>query len=95
VVDGTKVAARHRADLQEWTYLTAVHDKVDAEIRLYLSGVHVTSVPFSGGSAETEAGLELGRRASAGSFWKGGVDDMRVYAGVLTENQILAQAVRA
>lgn len=97
VVDGTTVQTAYRVELQEWTYLTAVHDKINSEVRLYLSGVYVTKVPFTGGSAETEAGLEFGRLSpatTAGSFWKGGLDDVRVYAGVLTEQQIVAQAVR-
>lgn len=98
VIDGTTVATAYRAELQEWTYLTAVHDKINSEIRWYFNGVYVTKAPFSGGSAETEADLDFGRRSAAtpvGSFWKGGVDDVRVYAGVLTQEQILAQAVRA
>jgi Concanavalin A-like lectin/glucanases superfamily len=98
VIDGTTVATRYRAELQEWTYLTAIHDKVSSEILLYFNGIYVTRMPFTGGSAETESDLEFGRLTSAtaeGSFWKGGLDDVRVYAGVLSEEQMLAQAVRA
>ncbi|SDO87256.1 LamG domain-containing protein [Lentzea jiangxiensis] len=98
VVGGTTVETRYGVDLQEWTYLTAVHDKANAEVRLYFSGVYVTKVPFtSGGSAQTGAVLEFGRLSpgtAAGSFWKGGIDDVRVYTGVLSQEQILAQAVR-
>ncbi|WP_394614186.1 LamG domain-containing protein [Lentzea sp. JNUCC 0626] len=96
VVDGVVVTTQYRAELQEWTYLTAVHDKNNAQLRLYFNGLYVTSAPFTGGSAETGAGLELGRSATtpAGSFWKGGLDDVRAYTGVLTQEQILAQAVR-
>ncbi|MDX8051255.1 LamG domain-containing protein [Lentzea sp. BCCO 10_0798] len=98
VIDGTTVKTAYGAELQEWTYLTAVHDKLNSEIRLYFNGIYVTKASFTGGSAQTESDLELGRRASTGgadSFWKGGIDDVRVYAGVLSEEQILAQAVRA
>lgn len=98
VVGGTTVTSAHEVELQEWVYLTAVHDKINSEMRLYVEGVYVTRVPFTGGSAQAESTLELGRRTpatAAGEFWKGGIDDVRVYAGVLSEEQIVAQAVRS
>ncbi|MET9232349.1 LamG domain-containing protein [Lentzea sp. NPDC003310] len=97
VFGGTTVRTAYRAELQEWTYLTAVHDKAKAEVRLYFNAIYVTSVPFTGGSAETGSTVEFGRLSpatAAGSFWKGGIDDVRVYAGVLSEQQIVAQAIR-
>ncbi|KJK50200.1 hypothetical protein UK23_11870 [Lentzea aerocolonigenes] len=89
VLNGTTVKSAYQAELQEWTYLTAVHDKLSSEVRLYFRGVYVTRIPFTGGSAQTESTLELGR------LWQGGIDDVRVYEGVLTEEQIIAQAVRS
>lgn len=97
VMGGTTVATTYRAEVQEWEYLTAVHDTITSEMRLYLNGIYVTSAPFTGGTAQSESTLDLGRRTpgtTAGAFWKGGIDDVRVYAGVLSEEQILAQAVR-
>ncbi|WP_439662942.1 LamG domain-containing protein [Lentzea sp. HUAS TT2] len=96
VTGGTTLATGYELELQEWTYLTAVHDKARSELRLYFSGVYVTSVPFTGGSATTESTVEFGRLAPGATegFWKGGIDDVRVYAGVLSREQIVAQAVR-
>lgn len=97
VMGGTTLETRYHVELQEWTYLTAVHDKTSSELRLYFSGLYVTSVPFTGGPAQAESTLELGRLAPGATegFWKGGIDDVRVYAGVLSQEQILAKAVRA
>ncbi|MFJ5987292.1 LamG-like jellyroll fold domain-containing protein [Lentzea sp. NPDC092896] len=98
VMGGTTVATAHETELGEWVYLTAVHDTTTSEMRLYLNGVYITRVPFTGGSAQTESTLELGRltpATAAGAFWKGGIDDVRVYVGVLSDETILAQAVRS
>jgi hypothetical protein len=98
VMGGTTVATAYEAELQEWAYLTAVHDTTASEMRLYLNGVYITRVPFTGGSAQTESTVELGRLTSTtapGSFWKGGIDDVRIYVGALSDETILAQAVRS
>ncbi|MET9632750.1 LamG domain-containing protein [Lentzea sp. NPDC006480] len=98
VMGGTTVATAYRAELEEWVYLTAVHDTTNSEMRLYLNGVYITRAPFTGGSPQTQSTVEFGRLTPAtapGSFWKGGIDDVRVYAGALSDEEILAQAVRS
>ncbi|WP_346131736.1 LamG domain-containing protein [Lentzea roselyniae] len=98
VMGGTTVATAYRADLQKWVYLTAVHDTTNSEMRLYLNGVYITRTPFNGGSAQTESTLEFGRLMPGtvtGAFWKGGIDNVRVYAGALSDEEILAQRVRS
>jgi hypothetical protein len=98
VMGGTTVATAYLADLGEWVHLTAVHDQPNSEMLLYLNGVYITRAPFTGGSTQTESTLELGRftpTTAAGAFWKGGIDDVRVYAGALSDEEILAQAVRS
>lgn len=98
VMGGVTVATAFEAELREWVYLTAVHDTTASEMRLYLNGVYITRVPFTGGSATSESTLEFGRltpTTAAGAFWKGGIDDVRVYAGALPDEVILAQAVRS
>lgn len=93
-VGGTTVETAHRAEPQEWTYLTVVHDELNGEIRFHLNGIYVTKAPASGGSPETDTYLEFAQSSAVGKYWKGGIDDVRAYAGVLTEQQITAQAVR-
>ncbi|MDX8143613.1 LamG domain-containing protein [Lentzea sp. BCCO 10_0061] len=98
VMGGTTVATAYRAEMYEWVYLTAVHDTTTSEMRFYLNGIYITRAPFTGGSASTESTVEFGRLSPAtvaGGFWKGGIDDTRVYAGVLTDEAILSQAIRS
>ncbi|MEU0885208.1 LamG domain-containing protein [Lentzea sp. NPDC005914] len=98
VLNGTTVATANRAALGEWVHLTAVQDTTISEMRLYLDGIYITRVPFVGGSAQTESTLEFGRLTQAtakGSFWKGGLDDVRVYVGTPSDEEILAQATRS
>lgn len=100
VMDGTTVPTAREADLTQpkWVYLTAVHDTTLSEMRLYLDGKYITRAPFTGGSSQTESTLEFGRYTPAttnGAYWKGGIDDTRVYAGVLPDDVILAQAARS
>lgn len=98
VMGGTTVATTKRAELQDWVYLTAVLDTTNSEMLLYLNGVYMTRAPFTGGSALAESTLEFGRRTPAtaqGAFWKGGIDDVRVYVGALSDEEILVQAVRS
>ncbi|MDX8143611.1 LamG domain-containing protein [Lentzea sp. BCCO 10_0061] len=97
VMGGTTVATAYRSELQEWVYLTAVHDTTTSEMRFYLNGIYITRAPFTGGTASTESTVEFGRLSpatAAGGFWKGGIDDTRVYAGALSDEEIRAQAVR-
>lgn len=98
VMGGTTVATAYKAELQEWVYLTAVHDPTNSEMLLYLNGVYITRAPFTGGAAQAESTLEFGRPKPAtanGAFWKGGIDDVRAYVGALSDEEILAQAVRS
>ncbi|WP_330271354.1 LamG domain-containing protein [Lentzea sp. NBC_00516] len=98
VMGGTTVATAYRAEMYEWVYLTAVHDTTTSEMRFYLNGIYITRAPFTGGTASTESTVEFGRLSpatAAGGFWKGGIDDTRVYAGVLTDEAILSQAIRS
>lgn len=59
VMGGTTVAIPYLVELQDWTYLTAVHDTTTSELWLFFEGKYVTTVPFTGGSARTESTLEL------------------------------------
>ncbi|MGI5503332.1 LamG-like jellyroll fold domain-containing protein [Lentzea sp. CA-135723] len=98
VMGGTTVATAYRSEMYEWVYLTAVHDMTTSEMRFYLNGIYITRAPFTGGTSSTDSTVEFGRLSpatAAGGFWKGGIDDTRVYAGVLPDNEIKAQAVRS
>ncbi|MER7283182.1 LamG-like jellyroll fold domain-containing protein [Dactylosporangium sp. NPDC000244] len=79
VSDGTPVAGK-------WTYIVATYDASTHTLRMYVDGVLQTgSLVLSGGFNATGP-VVLGRRKWNGgndSFFKGGVDDVRIYARVV------------
>ena len=75
-----------------WTHLTGVYDADHHELRLYVNGqfvdatAHTTPWPASGD-------LLIGRGLTDGTahaFWPGALDDVRVYDGALSDQDIFA-----
>ncbi|MFC4585792.1 LamG-like jellyroll fold domain-containing protein [Sphaerisporangium corydalis] len=82
------------SSLDTWTLLTGVYDEVAKELRLYVNGqladVRPVAVWNAGGA------LQIGRVRNKGiyvDFFAGDVDDVRVYAGTLTDRQVLNLAM--
>jgi concanavalin A-like lectin/glucanase superfamily protein len=78
--------------LNTWTHLAAVYDPRAGQLRLYVDGVLMALTPYSGG---WQAGgpLEIGRARWGGwlvDYWNGSIDDVRVYQGALTDDEIYA-----
>ena len=74
-----------------WTFLVGVYDARDRRLRLYVNGQFVdetshTSAWNAGGSMRIGRGRKPD--ASAPAYWPGAVDDVRVYAGVLSDQEI-------
>jgi hypothetical protein len=95
--DATGSALREAVDLFDrpavgvWTLLTAVYDAKTGSLRLYVNGQAVAEIPNT--SVWNAAGnLLIGRgQASNVSFPQylaGAVDDVRVYSGVLSDQEI-------
>ncbi|XVS61712.1 LamG domain-containing protein [Actinosynnema sp. CA-299493] len=82
----------------QWVHLTGTYDAVSGRIALYVNGdrqLHNFSGTTAGGGGVTgwngSGALWLGRGlwgAQKADEWHGGVDDARVYSGVLTTEQI-------
>ena len=81
-----------------WTHLAATYDAATGQIALYVNGVRQNS-PLVGGSAAPVTGwngsgqLWLGRGTWSGQHsdpWYGGLAGVRLYAGVRTQDGILA-----
>jgi hypothetical protein len=74
-----------------WVHLTAVYDAVTDQIRLYLDGQDPVTVTGVGGWSGS-GGLLIGGGATwnsqSVSLWKGLVDEVRLYSGVLDPAQI-------
>lgn len=72
-----------------WTHLAAVYDGVRGQLRLYVDGL--LSGQVAGRPSFNAAGPLLIGAGTAGvtvKQWRGGVDDVRVYEGVLADAEI-------
>ncbi|AXX31227.1 LamG domain-containing protein [Actinosynnema pretiosum subsp. pretiosum] len=84
----------------EWTHLTAVYDAVTGQISLYVNGekqksyLNMSTTDGTGVTGWEGSGpLWIGRAVWTGQksdVWKGDLDDIRVYTGVLTPTQVRA-----
>nr|WP_042190733.1 LamG-like jellyroll fold domain-containing protein [Kibdelosporangium sp. MJ126-NF4]CEL19549.1 serine/threonine protein kinase [Kibdelosporangium sp. MJ126-NF4]CTQ94651.1 serine/threonine protein kinase [Kibdelosporangium sp. MJ126-NF4] len=85
------------AQVGEWVQLTGVHDQAAREVRLYVNSVPVATTPIPAGTVlpELPGNLVIGRgklNGAPGRFWGGEVDQVRVFTGVRTEDQIADDA---
>jgi hypothetical protein len=81
-----KVTAPEPLRPGEWAHLTAVRDTAAGQIRLYVNGVRVGMTPTTGTPWNAAGSLRLG--GQAGNRWLGDVDNVRVYSGIRTDDQI-------
>ncbi|WP_426513946.1 LamG-like jellyroll fold domain-containing protein [Dactylosporangium sp. McL0621] len=89
VSDGTPVAGR-------WTYIVATYDASTHTLRMYVDGVLQTGTLVLSGGFNATGPVTLGRRkwnGAADSFFKGGVDDVRIYGRVVpsTDPELTSQ----
>lgn len=82
----------------EWTHVAGVYDALRSELRVYVNGQLTTTSVTSHASAWNAVGaLQLGRTKSAGAFtgyWPGTIDDVRLYDGPLSVEQIAQLAAQ-
>ncbi|MEV7968748.1 LamG-like jellyroll fold domain-containing protein [Sphaerisporangium sp. NPDC088356] len=80
--------------INTWTHVAGVYDEVARQIRLYVNGQLADQRPSTGWHAS--GGLEIGRVKYKGAFtdyFAGDVDDVRTYAGALTDRQVVNLAM--
>jgi len=80
----------HAPQAGTWTHLVGVYDATSHEARLYVGGElveRVVGVRAFNATGVTTAGRARSNGAAA-SFWAGAIDDVRAYAGTLTDNEI-------
>ncbi|MBP2321181.1 hypothetical protein JOF56_001566 [Kibdelosporangium banguiense] len=85
------------AQVGDWVQLTGVYDEADRQVRLYVNSVLVAATPIPAGTRipEVAGDLVLGRGRVAGAsarFWGGEIDQVRVFTGARTEDQIADDA---
>ena len=74
--------------LNTWSHLAGTYD--GANLRLYVNGVLVSSQPFSGPIAASAGALRLGGNGVWGEYFKGVLDEIRIYARPLSIAEIQA-----
>ncbi|MFC0037038.1 LamG-like jellyroll fold domain-containing protein [Actinomadura rayongensis] len=85
-----KTASGSAATLNTWTHLVGVYDKSAGQLRLYVNGSLAGTVAVTGDWAASGP-LQIGRGKVNGAYahwWRGGVDDVRIYDEPLSETDI-------
>jgi hypothetical protein len=78
--------------LNVWTHLAATYD--GAQQRLYVNGVPVATRAQTGSIAVSGSPLRFGGNAVRSEFFKGRIDEVRVYNRALLQSEIQADMTR-
>ena len=73
--------------LNVWTHVAATYD--GATLRLYVNGVQVGTLARSGSLAVSTRVLRIGGNAVWGEYFRGRIDEVRVYNRALSQGEIL------
>jgi glucose/arabinose dehydrogenase len=87
---GTPLDARGTAQLplNAWTHLAATHD--GTTLRLFVNGAQVGSRAVSGSLLTSSGALRIGGNSIWGEFFRGRIDEVRVYNRALSAAEIQA-----
>ena len=69
-----------------WSHLALTYDS--STIRLYVNGVQVSTVARTGSIVSSANPLQIGGDSIFGQFFKGTIDEVRVYNAALSQSQI-------
>jgi hypothetical protein len=69
-----------------WTHLASTYD--GSILRLYVNGVQTASRAVSGSLVQSSNPLRIGGNLVWGEYFRGQIDDVRIYNGALTQSQI-------
>ena len=81
--------------LNTWSYITGVYDGTNLSI--YVNGTLATAVAATGTLANNNLGWAVGRLSAAGasSYFKGSVDEVKLYSRALSEDEVQAEYTAA
>jgi len=76
-----------------WTHLAVTYD--GTTLRLFVNGVRVRSQSAAGAAITTSGALRIGGNAFWGEYFKGLIDEVRIYNRALSVNEIQADMTTA
>src|SRR5258705_2876824 len=83
---GTNAFGTAAAVVNTWIHLAATYD--GATLRMYVNGAQVSSVAQTGNLATSTNPLQIGGDTIFGQYYRGLIDDVRVYNVALTAAQV-------
>ncbi|WP_230860510.1 LamG-like jellyroll fold domain-containing protein [Actinoplanes aureus] len=86
----TSVDSAEAPDANVWTHLAAAHDAGRKQIRLYVNG-KLSGTKTLTAAAPNVSGRLLVGRGPFGGQWTGGVDEVAVFQGALTDTTVATQ----
>jgi hypothetical protein len=72
--------------LNTWTHLAMTYD--GATLRMFVNGVQVSSTAMTGSVIATAGALRIGGNAEWGEYYRGAIDELRIYNRALTAAEI-------
>ena len=90
VHDGSDIAVNGTTamPLNTWTHLAVTYD--GATLRMFVNGSPVSSVALAGAAVVSSGALRIGGNSVWGEYFKGLIDEVRVYNRALTAAEIQA-----
>ncbi|WP_250030164.1 LamG-like jellyroll fold domain-containing protein [Paractinoplanes maris] len=89
---GNRARLELTPELNRWYHLAGVRDHATGEVRLFVDGKRVATVP-AGPDVVSTGPLTVGRAKYAGNatdFWSGAVDEVHAYNRSLTDEEVAA-----
>jgi beta-lactam-binding protein with PASTA domain len=83
---GIRQASHPSLPLNTWTHLASTYD--GANMRFYVNGVLVATKAQTGSIAAGNQALRIGGNASSGEFFRGLIDEVRIYNRALSATEI-------
>ena len=82
--------------LDVWTHVAGVYDATTGQIRIYVDGL-LSGIVGHSNPWHAAGSLQIGRakwHGFLGDWWRGGIDDVRVFQGALTDDEIYQLTVQ-
>jgi PKD repeat protein len=83
---GAKVLAPSSLPINTWSYLAVTYDKT--AVRLYVNGNLVATLPYTSSISTSNYPLQLGGDTVFGQYFKGMIDEVRLYNRALSQAEI-------